>query len=366
LDISLIARYLAGECSGAGEQKVSRWIQSSPENRKLMMEFRRIWEAAGEENAQFDRMFDPEEDWDELRTRLMKEVNKKVTAASYQQAGSIQGLDVKARISQVIRVAAVIAIASLIGFVVYQQASWQTPRDTATVEPALREIAMDKGQRGNLTLSDGTKVQLNAESKIVLPNTFDSEIREVALEGEAYFDVAPNSSRPFVIRAGDAVVRVLGTAFGIRSYSEDNSVRVVVKEGRVSLQSQKTEARDKAVLTAGEMGELFLADNRISTEKVEDLDLFLSWTSGYLKFKNTPMAEVARQLERKYDIEVKFEEPELKELRLTAELRSRSIQYNLDAISTSLEVEYEMDQQQVVFYRKRDNTIKSEMNTGGQ
>lgn len=359
MDIKLIARYLADECSSADEEKVDRWLQSDPENRKLMKEFRRIWKATGGESVEFDQVFDTEEDWEELRNRLIKEADQKEASVSSLHSGSNQRLDLNARISQFMRVAAVIVVASLIGFVVYQQISNQNSQKAAPVEPALREIAMEKGQRGSLTLSDGTKVKLNAESRIILPNSFEQDKREVTLEGEAFFDVVPNPDRPFIIRTGNAVIRVLGTSFGIRSYSADKSVRVVVKEGRVSLQSQKTDI-DKAVLSAGEMGELFLVDNRITTEKVEDLDLFLSWTNGYLKFKNTPMEEVAIQLERKYDIEVKFDQPELKELRLTAELKSRSIRYNLDAISTSLEVEYKMDQQMVVFYRKRDTPVEGE------
>lgn len=354
----MIARYLAGECGDTERERIDRWIASGPENRKLMNEFRRIWKAADRSSDAFDRYFDTEEEWENVRRRLIEEVNKKAAPAPLKQSSPIEGLDIRARASQLLRVAAVILFAALAGFVVYQQISSQSPPEKASVEPVLREIAMEKGQRGSLTLSDGTKVKLNAESRITLPNTFEPEVREVTLEGEAYFDVFPNADRPFVIRTNKAVIRVLGTAFAIRSYSEDSSVRVVVREGRVSLQSPEIDISDRAILGAGEMGRLYLADNRITTEKVEDLDLFLSWTNGYLKFKDTPMKEVAIQLERKYDIEVKFNQPELKELRLTAELRSRSIKYNLDAISTSLEVEYEMDQQMVVFYKKSSILIE--------
>lgn len=350
MNIKLIAQYLAGECSSTEKEDVDRWLESDTDNKKLMKEFRRIWKASGEKNSRFDRYFDTEDDWDELRNRIMREFEKKDTSLPLPHLSSSHGLNFKARLSQFMRVAAVVVIASLLGFLAYQNLN---QFEQEPVEPALREIAMEKGQRGSLTLSDGTKVKLNADSKIILPNVFESDKREVTLIGEGYFDVAPNPDRPFIINTNEAVIQVLGTVFAIRSYPEDKAVQVVVKEGRVSLRSQKRFAKDKAILSAGELGQLFLADNRITTKKAVDLDLFLSWTDGYLKFENTPMDEVARQLERKYDIEVKFDRIKLKELRLTAELKSRSIRYNLDAISTSLDISYEMNQQTVVFFEKK-------------
>src|SRR5699024_11863966 len=93
----------------------------------------------------------------------------------------------------------------------------------------------EKGQRGNITLSDGTKVILNADSKIILPEVFQSDKREVTLQGEAFFEVTHNPDRPFIINTGQAVVEVLGTSLDVRSYPDDESGRVVGCVGGVSL-----------------------------------------------------------------------------------------------------------------------------------
>lgn len=351
LEIELLARYLAGNPTHSEEEKVARWIKSDPENQKLMKEFKRIWEASGEGNIkQLEVLFNAEKDWENFQSRLKRETGN--------QGGSVNPkykpvrapvTQFKARFSQFMRVAAVIIIASLIGLVAYQNINYEVQKP---VEQALKEIAMEKGQRGNITLSDGTKVKLNAESKIILPDVFESDKREVRLIGEAYFDVASNPEKPFLIHTDGAVVRILGTSLGIRSYPDDKTIQVVVKEGRVSFSSDRDPVKSNVILTAGELGRLSLKDHKITTEKIEDLELYLSWTDGYLKFRNTPMQEVARQLERKYDIEVKFNNPELKELRLTAALKSRSIRHNLDTISASLEMKYVMDQEVVVFSKK--------------
>lgn len=317
-----------------------------------MDDFRQIWRASQEKNQDFSDYFDVEEDWEELRYRMMGSYNDKTKEES--SGVSVFQLNKRSQKSQsrytfIMRVAAIILFASLIGVVVYQNIE-QQPQEI--VEPVLREIAMEKGQRGNITLSDGTHVTLNAESKIILPDVFKSDKREITLEGQAFFDVAHNPERPFIIHTDKAVVQVLGTSLDIRSYPEDKTVQVVVKEGRVSFKSNKDCVDEDALLTTGHRGELDLSNDRITTSKVDDMEIFLSWTKGYLKFKDAPMSRVAKELERKYDIEINFKESDLKDLRLTAELKSRTIQHNMDVIATSLGMEYKMDQQVITFYKR--------------
>lgn len=317
-----------------------------------MNDFRQIWKASQDKNQDFTDYFDAEEDWEELQYRMMSYYEKKSEKDS--SGASVLQLNKRSQKSHgrytfIMRVAAIILFASLIGVVVYQNIE-QQPQEI--VEPVLREIAMEKAQRGNITLSDGTRVTLNAESKIILPDVFKSDKRVITLEGQAFFDVAHNPERPFIIHTDKAVVQVLGTSLDIRSYPEDEKVQVVVKDGRVSFKSNKECVDEDALLTAGERGELDISNDRITTSKVDDLDLFLSWTKGYLKFKNAPMNRVAKELERKYDIEVTFEQQNLKDLRLTAELKGRTIQHNMDVIATSLGMEYKMDQQLITFYKR--------------
>lgn len=318
-----------------------------------MNDFRQIWNASRKKNQDFTDYFDPEEDWEMLRHRMMDSRSErgKVQEPSGSSILLLNKLSQKSegRYTFIIRVAAIILFALLIGVVFYQNIE-QQPQEI--VEPVLREIAMEKGQRGNLTLSDGTKVTLNAESKIILPDVFKSDKREITLEGQAFFDVSHNPERPFIIHTDKALIHVLGTSLDVRSYPEDNSVQVIVKQGRVALKSNKDCVEEDAVLTAGERGQLDLNNDRITISKVEDMDLFLSWTKGYLKFKDTPMNEVAQELQRKYDIGITFEQANLKELRLTAELKSRTIQHNMDVIATSLGIEYKMDQQVITFYKQ--------------
>jgi len=344
LNTQLVARFLADKCTPAENDKVKQWIESDPENQKLMEELRKIWEASSRQDKHFEELFNPDEDWQYFKERIKRERNTSIFPITHNIKAN------RARFSQFRRIAAIIVIAALLGILAYQDL-YTKPQ---VADPVLREISIEKGHRGNVTLSDGTQVQLNGESKIILPKVFEADKREITLKGEAFFDVTHNPDRPFIIHAGEAIVRVVGTKLDVRSYPEDDGVRVVVKRGRVELKSRKDFVKNMAVLTAGEVGKLYRKDNQIKERTVEDLDVYLSWTKGYLKFKDTPMDEVAKQLERKYDIQVEFSDSSLKKMRLTAELKSRIIQRNMDVISTSLDMGYKIDQQVVTFYKKKE------------
>jgi ferric-dicitrate binding protein FerR (iron transport regulator) len=344
LNSQLVARYLAGRCSDSELNQIQNWLEEDRSHRQLMSEYVRIWEAAEDREVALGRMFDAEQDWRILQKRIAQKPSKDSGLAQYIN----QSLTfVYFGMGQMMRVAAVLLIASLTGIIVYQ--NFYSPPIVETVEPTLREIVTSKGQRADLTLSDGTRVQLNADSRLTLPDVFRADKREVFLEGEAFFDVTKNPDKPFLIHTKSALVRILGTSLGIRSYPEDVTVRVVVKEGRVALTHGDGSAQEEAILSPGEMGSLDLANYNITTKKVEDMDLLLSWTEGYLKFKDTKMTEVALQLERKYDIEVILGSERIREMRLTANLSSRSIRNVLDVVAASLGIEYEMDQQNVIF-----------------
>lgn len=349
MDSKLIARYLAGNCSQKEREEVKQLAEASPANRKLMKEYRHIWEASESEAEAYELMFNVEQDWKKLQQRIIPDTVG--VTDTHKSKNNLISKQLHSRMAQIMRVAVVVIIAALIGIITYQ--NFYSPSVVETVEPTLREIVTQKGQLANLKLSDGTTVRLNADSKLMLPNVFESDKREVFLEGEAFFDVAENPEKPFLIHSGDALVKILGTSLGVRSYPEDTRVSVVVKEGRVSLSSRKESGiSNEAILSPGQLGVLSLADRQITTQKVQDMELYLSWTEGYLKFKNTPMKEVAAQLERKYDIDVELTNDKIAHLRLTAVLKSRSIRNVLDVISASLGVDYVFNQQKVIFSEK--------------
>lgn len=341
MNIKLLTKYLAGETTPEEVKEIKVWLSESPANEMKMRELKEIWELSGEEDNKY-KIFNANMDWAVLQSRI--EDDWLASGARSVPRGSMFGLNTAW--SLVARMAAIFLLAGLFGLYTYKAIYVPAPENAA---PALKEITMNRGKRGGVTLSDGTKVYLNAQSKIILPSVFSADSREVELEGEAYFDVAKNPNKPFVIRTKGAVVHVLGTSFVVRNYEGDNSVQTVVEEGIVSFRSENKPVNEGIILTKGKLGRLNLKTNEMVTESVQDLALYLGWKEGFLRFEHTAMKEVAKQLERRYDIEVTFDSEKIGDLHLTAELKSRSLQNVIHTISTSLGLKYKIDQHKVSF-----------------
>lgn len=204
-----------------------------------------------------------------------------------------------------------------------------------------REISTDRSQRASVQLSDGTKVSLSVDSKIKMPDVFARDVREVQLTGEAYFDVAYSPDRPFIIKSGNAVIKVLGTDFGVRAYPEEDQIEVVVKSGSVAVSSNSGEENSSVVLKPGQLARVSSNTNEIGTELVNP-DAYLGWISGKLSFNQNTLEEVIGQLERWYDLEVILEDKSILDRRLTAVIDSRSLVNVMNVIALSVDFSYEI------------------------
>jgi ferric-dicitrate binding protein FerR (iron transport regulator) len=342
LNITLLAKFLAEECDNKDASLVRGWLSESSKNKEIMKELEKLWDASKHSNSSKDS-FDTNIEWVVLQNRIedetlnfsTKHVNRSTWLTLYNPL-----------LPTLTKIAALFLLAALVGLFFIDR--FYIPQEEFN-EPVLNEITMEKGHRGGVTLSDGTKVYINSDSKIIIPSIFQTNKREVFLEGEAYFDVAEDPNKPFLIKTDGALVEVLGTSFAVRNYPGDNIIQTVVSEGTVSFRSDNEKTKQSVILTAGNLGRLNIESNEIKTELVDDINFYLSWKEGYLKFKNESMKEVAKQLERKYDVEVVFGSKEIAEMHLTAELRSRSLARVLETISASLQIDHTLLQDRISF-----------------
>lgn len=168
------------------------------------------------------------------------------------------------------------------------------------------EIATANGERTQVVFQDGTRVYLNAGSRLRYPVKFGLWNRRVELDGEAYFNVRSNSHRPFIVDIDDASVRVTGTSFNVQAYSDNPVSTVTLDEGRVELL-----AADKTfALQPSEQIRYDRATDRITISKLTTAKLQSMWKENIIAFDKTPLKEVLRTLERWYDVKfvVKSEE----------------------------------------------------------
>lgn len=333
LEQQLFVKHLAGECTPEERIHVESLLAANEQYRHLYHELEVLWKKT--EVTEPDGRFNVGPDWILLKHRMDDE-----TLNEPPKAKQNIFLSYRSGFSALTRIAAVFTIAILVG-TYFSNVFFDSP--AADPETEFREISIPRGQRSKVILSDGTLVYLNADSKLRIPDVFTGSSRIVFLEGEAFFDVTENPEKPFIVKAGGAVIRVLGTSFVVRSYGEEENVQTVVASGQVAFSPDSAAGSHALMLKTGEMGLINPATQEMSTGQVTDLGLYLSWRDGYLKFNDTPVSEVVKTLERRYDIDIILKQPQISDMRLTAELKSKSINYVLQTITLSLGLQYSFE-----------------------
>jgi transmembrane sensor len=169
-------------------------------------------------------------------------------------------------------------------------------------EVMFNTIVTPRGGKYRLTLPDGSKVWMNAESSLRYPTVFTGPVREVELNGEAYFEVARNTEKPFHVQVKDMKVEVLGTHFNIMAYENEAAIATTLVEGSVRVSSPSQQLLLKP-------GQQALAENSGGMKMLNDVDVqqVLAWKNDYFQFNADPLDHLMRQIERWYDVSVKFE-----------------------------------------------------------
>ena len=175
-------------------------------------------------------------------------------------------------------------------------------------------IIIPRGGEFRLELADGTQVWLNSESKLTYPVQFTGKTREVEMEGEVCFDVAKNAEQPFIVRTGDASIKVLGTLFNVEAYADNGRITTTLVEGKVEIQSGN-ERREllpdrQAVIT----------EKGIQVKEVHARD-YISWLSGEFNFTETSLEEIMQKLSRWYNFEFFFANQEVKEAHFSLNIK---------------------------------------------
>jgi ferric-dicitrate binding protein FerR (iron transport regulator) len=215
-----------------------------------------------------------------------------------------------------------------------------------------QEYYTQKGERSTLLLSDGTSIHLNSATKIRFPVLFAKEKREIFLDGEGFFEVAHNESSPFIVRTANANIRVLGTIFNVTSYSEDDKTQVVVSEGQVAFAG--TQQQDVVLLNRNQMSSVIKCGYPTTAEVIRT-DKYLAWLKNQMVFENVTLAEVIKQLSRKYDVVFEVNDPNLLNRHIVATYGNESLSQIIRSLSFSLRFQYEQRGKVVSLYRHRDS-----------
>lgn len=326
----LISTFLAEGLEANALEELKTWIAESEENRVYFMKCQEIWFSAVQEHG--GEYYDQEKAFERFEKRVERQKAEKRKAKIFVWRS-------------LYKYAAVIL---LLGFISYF--SYQKGGDNLRNALAEIEVEAPAGSQTRLHLPDGTTVLLNSDSRITYAQDFGVNSREVTLQGEGYFEVAHNQKIPFYVRTEDVQVRVLGTKFNFRDYPEDGEVVVSLIEGKVALKNKIRQEADLVLMPDEQM----VLDKKEKVMKKESMNAqaVLQWAEGCLSFDETPLLEVAKILERSYDIEIEFTEESLKELRFYGNFNrtKQGINDILNALSATGKVHYTLKGEKIVLY----------------
>jgi len=336
IDAELIVRYLAKETSEDETILVRRWLMAHPEAADRL----RVFLARLDDEAVRPPAPSVDAEWNALQARVRAhegEDDRVVTPRStptapvhvvghhsrWRRAGAF------AAAASVV-VAAALSYAALVDRVPHARPS-TTDRNT---------YVTGAGERSDLLLADGTRVRLAPGSQVRVAADFGAARRDVYLDGEGYFEVTHDESRPFTVYAGNTSVRDIGTAFSVRSYAADSAVQVVVREGEVAVAGVGR-------LRAGDMGRVS-STGEATVRRAIDVETQLSWTSGRLVYADAPLGDVLDDLHRWYGVDAQLEDTAISNLPFTGTLANVAPNEAVAQVAATMGLLVEVDSQRVI------------------
>ena len=205
-------------------------------------------------------------------------------------------------------------------------------------------LVVPRGGEYRITLSDGTKIHLNSASELKYPVAFTGKIRDVYLKGEAYFEIAKDSVRPFIVNSGDIKIKQYGTAFNVNARSPEK-IEVVLVHGSISLLTHNDENEYR--IKPSQLAEY---NNSVQSVDVQTVDIkpYVAWNEGKFIFENKALGEIMETLSLWYNMDVEFKDDELKTLRFTGSVtRDTPVEYILNAIEYATDVHISVKEKMV-------------------
>ncbi|WP_020529322.1 FecR family protein [Flexithrix dorotheae] len=225
-----------------------------------------------------------------------------------------------------------------------------TPQFSEAQHVKMLVKATSKGEKLSLTLSDGSIIKLNSESKLTFPEKFNSNTREVLFEGEAFFDIAKNLEKPFIIKSGDLEISVLGTSFNVNSYECSNKVQVAVASGKVAVRSNEKEWKDNTTFLTRNQVLTFDKETRSIKSEIKDVSNLIAWKDKTIVFEDATLEIIVNKLERWYNVEIETAVSDHKIREFSGRYTNQSLIQVLEGICYSSRLKYKIENKKVFIY----------------
>ena len=352
IDIQVLMRYLEGTCSYEDTCKVKQWFSDADSDDELYKKSLQFWDGISSEPNITEYS----------ETNILDHLHHKI---KIEEAVFLNKSNVFKTIT---RYAAIFILAfSLSGVLFFYVGKNRVTKAKLSIS----EIIVPLGSRAQFSLPDGTTVTLNAGSKLKYDNRFGITERVVHLEGEGYFKVAKDASKPFTVKTLYLNVFALGTEFNVKAYPDDKTIETTLVEGSVQIESITDKKNSEMhVLKPNQKLTFFKKDSTIVDEtalikgKTENkkqpvpeqklvsipklvtenvnIEPVISWKENRWVFEKQSLSQIAVDLERKFDVQIKFESDRLKAFRFTGILLSEPIEQVLEVMSITAPINFKL------------------------
>ena len=364
----IIVKFLQNQCSVSEIALLTEWINKSPENKAYFEQIETVWNSI-DIKINIDQV-NPETSWNELSRLIDQKDNKsKITTVQKTQSFTFNSL---------LRVAAIV----LISFGLSWLAFYSYYKNTLKASAGMLEVSVEKGSKSKVKLADGTTIWLNSETTIKYPDKFASNQREVYIEGEAFFEVAKDKKRPFIVHTSDMDMVVLGTSFNVKSYPDEGTIETTLIEGSLRIEKERKSGKkqyiylkpnQRVILVKGK-GRILLGDINKTNKKTQalpkrnskteisvikrkekiylneniDTNIYVSWKNNRLVFKDERFESLAVKLERWYNVKITIKNEKLKNYKFTGTFENETIEQAISALQLTTPFKYKFDKNKII------------------
>jgi ferric-dicitrate binding protein FerR (iron transport regulator) len=349
----IIIKVLQNLASPEELKQFENWLRQSDSNRQYFAEIRYTWHASSllHETKGFDRDLA----WEKTKMKIRKPFGTKKIGILLNQ--------------YFIRYAAVFILAFILGSIFTIALYRNKTGNLVTGDESMQEVSSPLGSKSRVVLSDGTEVWLNAGSRLRYANSYNSNHRDVYLEGEGFFNVKKNPKKPFIVKASDIYIKAYGTSFNVKAYTDEGTITTTLVEGIVKVQGyKKTKGKfeislkpkekliyfknDSARITVTEILQSETRNNNseciqgrnapVTLDNVQNTGLYTSWKDDRWILEREKFENLVVMLGRRYNVQFICESNELKDLRFSGSIRKETLEQVLDILKLTAPLNYEI------------------------
>lgn len=286
MDQEVLNRYIAGDATPIEKEEVARWLDADKKNMKEFLAQRKLYDISI---------------WQQEPAVIAKD-----KISTNKKQGTLRTISI-----ELSKIAAIFIIAFTVTY------AFLIDRDSSEAA-SMQTIFVPPGQRAELTLTDGTKVWLNAKTTFTFPNKFMAGSREVKLDGEGYFDVTKDTEKPFIVKTEQYDIKVLGTEFNVTAYSGSSIFETSLLKGSVQVSSPMV----NDIISLEPNTRTYLENGTLKKGIIEHNTYFL-WKEGLICFYDEPVDKMIEKLELYYDVKIIVQNKELLKNRYSGKFRTK-------------------------------------------